>query len=130
MLDNTLTEPSKFMTKNWAEISNDLCGTYNINNQIKFKTMMLKSNLCGYSDPYILVSGTITITGEGGDDAKSADKRDKGVTFKNWTPFTDYLSEINNAQVDNAKYLDAVIPMYNLIQYSNNYSKASGDFPN
>ena len=130
MLDNTLTEPSKFMTKNWAEISNDLCGTYNINNQIKFKTMMLKSNLCGYSDPYILVSGTITITGEGGDDAKSADKRDKGVTFKNWAPFTDYLSEINNAQVDNAKYLDAVIPMYNLIQYSNNYSKASGDFPN
>ena len=130
MLDNTLTEPSKFMTKNWAEISNDLCGTYNINNQIKFKTMMLKSNLCGYSDPYILVSGTITITGEGGDDGKSADKRDKGVTFKNWAPFTDYLSEINNAQVDNAKYLDAVIPMYNLIQYSNNYSKASGDFPN
>ena len=130
MLDNTLTEPSKFMTKNWAEISNDLCGTYNINNQIKFKTMMLKSNLCGYSDPYILVSGTITITGEGGDDAKSADKRDKGVTFKNWAPFTDYISEINNAQVDNAKYLDAVIPMYNLIQYSNNYSKASGDFPN
>ena len=70
MLHNTLTKPSKFITKNWAEISNDLCGTYNTNNQIKFKTMMLKSNLCGYSDPYILVNGTITITGKGGDDAK------------------------------------------------------------
>ena len=78
---------------------------------------MLKSSLCTYSDAYILVSGTITITGAGADDAvKQADGREKGVIFKNCVPFTDCISEINNSQIDDAKYMDFMMPMYNRIQ--------------
>ena len=69
MLDNTPNQPTKFRTKNWVEINDDARGTYNINSQIKFKTSMLKSSLCDYSDAYVLVSGTITITREGNNDA-------------------------------------------------------------
>ena len=73
---------------------------------------------------YILVSETIAITGAGTDDvAKQLDEREKGVIFKNWEPFIDCISEINNTQMDNVKYIDVVIPMYNLIEYSNNYLK-------
>ena len=88
---------------------------------------MLKSSLCDYSDVYILASGTITFTGAGADDAsKQLDERNKGETFKNCAPFTDCISEINNTQIDNAKYLDVMMPMYGLIKYSDNYSKTSG----
>ena len=62
--DDTSNEPSKFITKNWVEINEESKGTYNVNSQIKFNTTMLKSSLCDYSDAYILVKGTITITGE------------------------------------------------------------------
>ena len=61
MLDNTSNQPSKFRTKNWVEINDESRGTYNTNSHIKFKTTMLKSSLCGYSDAYILVKGTITV---------------------------------------------------------------------
>ena len=88
---------------------------------------MLRSSLCDYADAYILVKGTITITGAGNDDAtKQADERDKGVTFKNCAPFTKCISRINNADIDNAQNIDIVMPMYNLIEYSDNYSKTSG----
>ena len=101
--DNKSNQPSKFKTKNWVEINDESRGTYNVNSQIKFKTTMLKSNLCDYSDPYILVKGTITITGAGADAAaRQADERDKEVVFKNCAPFTNCISEINNAQVGNA----------------------------
>ena len=73
------------------------------------------------------VSGTITITGAGADNAaKQLDERNKIVIFKNCAPFTDCLNELNNTQVDNAKYIDAVMPIYNLSQYSNMYLKISG----
>ena len=89
-LDNTLNQPTGLTTKNWVEISDDDRRTYNTNNLIKFKTSMLKSNFCDYSDAYIFVSGTITITGaEDNDAAKRADQRNKGVIFKNCTPLTD-----------------------------------------
>ena len=88
---------------------------------------MLKSSLCDYSDAYILVKGTITITGAGADAAaRQADKRDKGVAFKNCAPFTNCISKINNTQVDNAKDIDVVMSMYNLIEYSDNYAKTTG----
>ena len=88
---------------------------------------MLKSSLCDYSDAYILVKGKITITGAGDDAAaRQADKRHKGVAFKNFAPFTNCISEINNTQIDNAKDIDIVMPMYNLIEYSDNYAKTSG----
>ena len=88
---------------------------------------MLKSNLCDYSDAYILVKGTITIAGAGDDAAaRQGDERDKGVAFKNCAPFTNCISEINNTQIDNAKDIDIVMPMYNLIEYSDNYAETSG----
>ena len=74
-----------------------------------------------YSDTYILVSGTITITGAGADDAaKQLDERNKGVIFKNCAPFTDCISEIYNTPVANAKYIDIAMPMHNFIEYSDN----------
>ena len=87
---------------------------------------MLKSNLCDYADAYILVKGTIKTTGAGNDDAaKPLDERNKGVIFKNCEPFTKCISRINNTDIDNVQDIDIVMPMYNLIKYSDNYSKTS-----
>ena len=127
LLENTPNQPTKFRTKNWAETNNDSRGTYNTNSQVKFKTSMLMSSFCDYNDAYMLVSGTITITGAGNNDAaKRLDERNKGVIFTNCGSLTDCINEINNTQVDNAKYIDVVMPMYNLIGYSHDYSKTSG----
>ena len=126
LLDNAPNQLSRFRTGNWIEINHESRGTYT-GNDIKFKTIMLKSNLCDYADAYTLVKGTITITGAG-DNAteRQADDRDKGVTFKNCAPFTKCINRINSKQTDNAKDIDIVMPMYNLIEYSGNYSKTSG----
>ena len=127
MIEDRSDQPSKFRTKNWVEINDEARGTYNVNSQIKFKTTMLKSSLCDYSDAYILVKGKISITGAGADAAaRQANERDKGVAFKNCAPFINCISEINNTQVDNAKDIDIVMPMYNLIEYSDNYAKTLG----
>ena len=127
LIDATSDQPSKFRTKNWVEINDESRGAYNVNSQIKFKTTMLKSSLCDYSDAYILVKGTITIAGAGDNAAaKKADERDKGVAFKNCAPFINCTSEINNTQIDNAKDIDIVMPMCNLIEYSDNYAKTTG----
>ena len=70
------------------------------------------------SDAYILVKGTIIITGAGNDAAtRPADQRYKGVTFKNCASFTKCISRINNSEIDNAKDIDIVMPMYNLIEF-------------
>ena len=124
MLENTPNQPTKFRTKNWVDINYDLRGTYNTNSQIKFKTSMLRTSLCDYNDAYILVNGTITITAAGDNDAaRRLDERNRGVIFNNCVPFTDCISEINNTQIDNTKYIDVVMPMHNLIEYSDNYLK-------
>ena len=85
---------------------------------------MLKSSLCDYSDAYILVKGTITVNNTAATDT-DANNTNKKVIFKNCASLTNCISEINNTQVDNAKDLDIVMPMYNLIEYSDNYSKTS-----
>ena len=127
LINDASNEPSKFRTKNWVEINDESRGTYHVNSQIKFKTTMLKSSLCDYSDAYILVKGTITINGAAADAAaRQTDERDKGVTFKNCAPFTNCISEINNTQVDNDKDIDIVMPTYNLIEYSDNHAKTTG----
>ena len=98
---------------------------------------MLKSSLCHYSDTNILLNGTITITGAGADDAaKRLDERNKRVIFKNCTPFINCISEYYT-QIDNAKYVDVVMRMYNLIKYSIDYLETSEslwkyyrDYPN
>ena len=85
---------------------------------------MLKASLCDYSDAYILVKGTISVNDTAA--AAVANNDNKKVIFKNCAPFTKCISEINNTQVDNAKDIDIVMPMYNLIEYSDNYAKTSG----
>ena len=85
---------------------------------------MPQSCFCDYSDAYMLVSGPITITGPGADDnARETDERNKRVIFKDFAPFTDWITEINNNQIDHEKYL--VMQIYNLNRYSDNYSKLS-----
>ena len=128
LLDNTPNQLTKFRTINWVEINDDSRGTYNNNSQIKFKTSILRSRLFDYSDAFIFVSGTIKITGVWSDDtAKRLDERSKGIIFKNCAPFTEFISEKNNTQMDNVKYINVVMPMYDLIEYSNNYSKTYGN---
>ena len=88
---------------------------------------MIRSDLCNYTDACIFVGETSTITGERHDDvAKKADEGETGVIFKNVAPFTKCISSINNPQIDNAEDIDVVMPMYNLIEYSDNYSETSG----
>ena len=86
---------------------------------------MLKSSLCDYSDAYIHVKGTITVnnTAAADDDANNTNKK---VTFKNCAPFTKCIGEVNNTNIDDAKDIGIVMSMYNLIKYSDKYSKTSG----
>ena len=127
LIDRSSNEPSKYKKKNCVEINNESRGTYNVNSQINFKTTILRFRLYDYTDAYILVKGKIAITGAGDDSAaRQADERDKGVAFKSCAPFTNCISEINSTQIDNAKDIDILMPMYNLIEYSDNYSKTSG----
>ena len=124
MIDGASNETSKFRTKNWVEINDESRGIYNLNSQIKFKSTMLRSSLRDYSDAYILVNGTIAVkTAAAGADGNNTDKK---IIFKNCASFTIFIREINNTQIDNAKDTDIVMPMYNLIEYSDNYSETSG----
>ena len=108
------------------EINDESRGTYT-SNDVRFKTTMLRSNLWDYADAYILVKGTITITGAGDDDnVKRLDERNEGVIFKNCAPFSKCISRINNIDIANAQDIDIVVPIYNLTEYSDNYSKTSG----
>ena len=126
LLNNESDQPSKFRTRNWVEINDESRGNY-ANSDVRFKTAMLRSNLCDYADWFILVKGTIPITGAG-DNAgeRQQDERDKGVTLKNCASFSKCISGINNTDIDNAQDIDIVMPIYNLIEYSDNYSKTSG----
>ena len=92
-------------------------GKYSHENEIKFLTNSLESNLCDYSDAYILVTGNINVTG--------GDANTK-VAFKNCAPFKDCRTEINDTFVDYADFINITMPMYNLIEYSDNYSDTSG----
>ena len=125
LIDDTSNQPFKFRARNWVEINDESRGAYNVNSQIKFKTTMLKSSLCDYSDAYILVKGTISAnnTAAAGTAANNTNRK---VIFKNCAPFTHCISEINNTQIDNAKDIDIVMPMYNLIEYNDNYAKTTG----
>ena len=122
---NTLNQPSKFRTRNWVEINDESRGAYNVNSQIKFKTTMLISSLWDYSDAYILVKGTISVNNTAAQSA-AANNTNKKIISKNCAPFTNCISEINNTQIDNVKDIDIVMPMYSLIEYSDNYAKTTG----
>ena len=125
-LESTSDNPSKFRPRNQVETNDEQQGIYT-NSDIKFKSKILKSNLCDYADANIFVKGRITITGVGVDAAeRQLDERNKGVTFKNFAPFTKSISRINNTDIDTTENIDIVILMYNLTEYSDNYSKTSG----
>ena len=125
LLSNASNQPSKFRAKNWVEIIDESRATYAVKKQIKFKTSMLRSSLCYYRDAYIFVKGNIAVNNTTTEGA-AANNTNKKVIFKNCAPFTDCTSKINNNQVDNAKDIDIVMPMYNLIEFSDNYLKTSG----
>ena len=124
LVDDTKNQPSKFRTRNWVEINDKLKGRYH-NSNIRFKTSMIRSNLCDYSDAYILIKGTITLPSKAVADAVVNYANIK-VIFKNCATFTDCIIEINNAQVYEAQKIDLIMPMYNLIEYSDAYLKTSG----
>ena len=81
---------------------------------------MLRSDLCDYSDAYSVVKGRISVTG-----TENANRRNKKLTFKNNAPFRSFISKINNTLIDNVEGLDIVMPMYNLLEYSGNFSMTS-----
>ena len=107
--DDKPNQPTKSITKNWFEISDESQGTYNNYSD-------------DYSDVYILVKGNKTV--EKGTTA-APNNPNKKVIFKNIAPFTICISRMNNTQVDDAQYIDVVMRMYNLLEYSDNYSKTS-----
>ena len=117
MLDTTPDEVPRFITKKWIEF-HDQSGTtedrYKKSKQIRFKTSMLRSNLCDFNNVYIVGKGTITVTNP------DNNVYDKELAFKNNVPFVSCISKINNTLIDNAEDLDVVMPMYNLLEYSKN----------
>ena len=121
-LDNTSNQPSKFRTKNWIETNYESRGTYDEDNQIRFKISMLRSTLCDCGETYIPVQGAVKNTAA----ADAANNAYKKVIFKNYAPFINCISRINNTKVDVAHDIYVVMPMYNLIEYNDNYSKSSG----
>ena len=121
LLGDANNEYSKFATKKWYVVNYQNHTDYGKGNEdsttVKFETKVIKSNLCDYSDAYILVTGNITATG--GDP-------NIRVAFKDCAPFTKCIIHINDEHVNNADNLDIIIPMYNLIEYSDKYSDTSG----
>ena len=109
LLDTAWNQSFKFRIKNCIEINDNAHRTYNKNSQIKFTSSVLNSRLSVYSDAYIHLRGTITTDETEEDTAKQLDERNICVIFKNYAPFTDCISEINNALIDNTKYLDVVL---------------------
>ena len=121
LLGDADNESSKFATRKW-HVTNDQNNTvYGEGNEngttVKFETQVIKSSLCDYSDAYILAIGDITATGSN-DNTK--------VASKNCAPFTKFITHINDEHVDTFDNLDIVTPMYNLIEYSHNYSDTTG----
>ena len=126
--DNESGQLSKFVTREYVRV-NSLSNTYNENKSIRFKTRTLRSNLCDYSDAYILVKGTITVTAPGANNGANniRDKKNRPVVIlKNNGPFISCITRINGELIEDADDLDIVMSMYNLLEYSKNYRKTIG----
>ena len=122
---------SKFVAREYVRV-NSLSNAYNENKSIRFKTPMLRSNLCDYSDAYILVKGTITVTAPGVNNNANniRDKRNRPLILKNNAPFVSCITRINGELIEDADDLDVVMSMYNLLEYSKNYRKTIGSLYN
>ena len=116
---------SRFSTKKWIAVQSQSGNTYNTSKPIRFKTSMLRSDLCDYFDAYVRLKGTITVT-----NPNNNANFDRRLTLKNNAPFISCVSKINGELVENAEDLDIVMPMYNLLEYSKNYEKTSGSLFN
>ena len=115
----------RFVTKKWIEVYDQSEKNYNPNKEIRIKTSMLRSDLCDFSDVYIVVEVDITLEGD-----NDANKRKKNLAFKNNAPFINCISKINGIKIDNAEDLDVVMPMYNLLECSKSYRKTTGSLWN
>ena len=100
----------RYVTKKWIEVYDQSEKNYNVNKEIRFKTSMLRSDLCDFSDAYIVVKGNITIANP--DNAK----KNKAIAFKNNAPFINCISKINGIKIDNAEDLDVIMLLYNLLE--------------
>ena len=100
----------RFVTKKWIEVYDQLKRNYDFNKEVRIKSPMLRSDLCDFSDAYIVVKVDIAVT-----EPNNA-RRNKSVAIKNNAPFINCISKINGVQTDNAEGLDVVIAMYNLLQ--------------
>ena len=129
--DNESEKLSKFVTRVYVRV-NGLSNTYNENKSIRFKTPMLRSNLCDYSDAYILVKGTMTVTALGANNGANniRDKKNRSLILKNNAPFVSCITRINGELIEDADDLDIVMPMYNLLEYSKNYRRTIGSLYN
>ena len=111
----------RFAKRNWYIINDQHNGQYGIGKEkdstIKYETKVIKPFLCDYSDTYILVSGDIKVGGIAAD---------TNVAFKNCAPFTRCITHINDEHAETAENWDIIMPMYNLIEFSDNYSDSSG----
>ena len=134
----------RFVIKKWIEVYDQSRGNYNVNKEIRIKTSMLRSDLCDYSDAYIVEKGNIIVdkktftandfetpnnTAANATAANNANDNafgEKKFAFKNNAPFVNCVSKINGVKIDNAEDLDVVMPMYNLLEYSKNYRKTTG----
>ena len=125
--DSESEKLSKFVTREYVRV-NSLSNTYNKNKSVRFKTPMLRSNLCDYSDAYILVKGTITATAPGANNGANniRHKRNRPLKLKNNAPFVSCITRINGELIEDADDLDIVMSMYNLLEYSKNYRKTIG----
>ena len=117
LLNGTDNDNSKFATKKWYIIDSESNGNYSKNDKIKFLTRSIESSLCDYSDAYILVTCNITAT---------PNNAATQVVFKNCAPFEKCRTEINETFIDEVTHINITMPMYNLIEYSDNYSDTSG----
>ena len=108
---------SKFVTREYVRVKS-LSNTYNENKSIRFKTPILRSDLCDYADAYILVNGTILVNG-----LNPRDRQNRPLILKNNAPFISCITRINKELIEDADDLDIVMPMYNLLEYSKNFRK-------
>ena len=107
----------EIFSKTWYVIdSQKTKGKYKQGDVIKFEIETIKSSLCNYSDAFILVTGNITVAAD----------NDTDVAFKNCAPFSTCTTKIDDTFVDEANHIYIAMPMYNLIEYSDNYSDTSG----
>ena len=115
LLDHTTNQLSKFRRNNWVEINDESLEKYTANGNIEFKTSMIRSSLCDYSDAQIHVKATITVQNTAGQ-GTAVDNTNKKVIFKNCPPYTNCVSAIINTRVDDAQDIDIIMSMYNLIK--------------